>query len=53
MMYVHEGYRPGEFGGPIWGLSALDRYDTYITFLITLCIWSNLAVILVLTARVF
>lgn len=28
MMYIPEGYQPGEFGSPIWGLSEHDRYDT-------------------------
>jgi len=52
MMYIPEGYQPGEFGGPIWGLSEHDRYDTYVTFLITLGIGSDFAIIIVLTALI-
>lgn len=33
--YVPEGYYPGEFGGPIWGLSKEDRYASYVIHMLT------------------
>jgi len=52
MMYVPESYKPGEFGGPIWGISEKERYDTYITFLATSGITSNFVSLLFLTALI-
>lgn len=41
MMYVPEAYMPGEYGPPVWGLRPQDRYDTYITYMLTWGIAAN------------
>jgi len=33
-MYVPEGYAPGEFGGPIWGVKPEERFDFYVNYLL-------------------
>ncbi len=42
VMYVPEGYMPGEFGGPIWGMKPEERYDAYTNFMISWGTFSNL-----------
>ncbi len=42
VMYVPEGYMPGEFGGPIWGIKPEERYDAYINFMISWGTFPNL-----------
>jgi len=40
MMFFPEGYSPGEFGGPVWGLKPQDRFDAYVTKMV---IWGSIA----------
>jgi hypothetical protein len=42
VMYVPEGYMPGEFGGPIWGIKPEERYDSYINMMISWGTFPNL-----------
>jgi hypothetical protein len=45
IMYLPESYYPGEFGGPIWGLSERGRYEYYIMYIITGATYSDLLII--------
>jgi len=45
IMYLPESYYPGEFGGPIWGLSGKARYENYIMYIITGATFSDLLII--------
>jgi hypothetical protein len=49
MMYVPEAYMPGEYGPPVWGTKPQDRYDTYITYMVTWGITANLICLLFLS----
>lgn len=48
VMYIPEGYKPGEFGGPIWGVKPEERYDTYINILISWGTISNLIILFII-----
>jgi len=43
--YLPESYYPGEFGGPIWGLSPKTRTEFYVMFVITGATYSDLLII--------
>jgi len=45
IMYLPESYYPGEFGGPIWGLSERGRYEYYIMYVATGATYSDLLII--------
>jgi len=49
MMYVPEGYYPGEFGGPIWGLWSREREDAYVITMVTWGSFSNLIMLFIIT----
>jgi hypothetical protein len=49
MMYVPESYAPGEFGGPMWGMTPQDRYDEYILYMVTWGTLLNLVFLLAIT----
>ena len=49
IMYVPEGYYPGEFGGPIWGIKPEERYDSYINYIISWGTLPNLILLLSVT----
>jgi len=52
IMYLPEGYYPGEYGGPVWGYHARERYDAYISdmlswgMLLNLFILFNIAIVI-------
>lgn len=48
MIYIPEGYTPGEFGVAIWGADPTARYDDYIMRLVTADINTTLAYFLLL-----
>ncbi|MEM2703277.1 MAG: hypothetical protein QXR45_08960, partial [Candidatus Bathyarchaeia archaeon] len=49
IMYVPEGYKPGEFGGPIWGVKPEERFDFYINYMLFWGILPNLMILLFLS----
>lgn len=49
IMYLPESYYPGEFGGPIWGLSEKTRYENYIMYVVTGATYSDLLIIFLIS----
>lgn len=52
VMYVPEGYMPGEFGGPIWGVKPEERYDAYINMMISWGTFPNLIFLFIMALAV-